>query len=195
MKFYYVTNEEKYAEAYYESEEAEKKICEKCERVYSKKRIGAYHTKLKGKKQGDFYHAPGCFIGNSKFRDMLVKYNITGYKIKDIVVEGWFDHRDNLIDLDSGDLKEIAILGKCGWYMEKDGMDIKRCNVCGLINFSTRKEVKGIKVQEDTWDGSDIFSFSNWSGVMICTEHLKEACEKEKIKNIRFIPLEEVTFA
>lgn len=195
MKFYYVTNGEKYAEAYYMSETAEKKICEECECVCSKKRIGPYHTKLKGKKQGDFYHAPGCYIGNSKFREMLVKYNITGYEIADIVVDGWYDQRDNLIDVDSSDLKEIRILGKSGWFMDKDGNDIKRCDKCGIIDFEIEDEVNGISVQEDTWDGSDIFSFSNWLGVMICTERLKEACEKEKIKNIRFIPLEEFTFA
>lgn len=195
MNFYYVTSGEKYAEAYYVSETAEKIICEKCGRVCSKQRTGAYHTKLVGKKQGDFYHAPGCFIGNSKFRNMLVQYNITGYEIKDIVVEGWYDQRENLINIDSSDLKEIAILGKCGWYEDKDGKDIKRCDKCGLINFSTRKEVKGICVPEDIWDGSDIFSFSNWLGVMICTERLKEACENAKIKNIEFTPLDEVNFS
>ncbi|MBQ2800429.1 MAG: hypothetical protein IJF03_03470 [Lachnospiraceae bacterium] len=195
MKYYYVTHDEKYAQAYYEFEDGAEKKCPKCGKICEFSRIGVYHTRLKGKKQGDFYHAPGCYIGNSKFLEMLVKYNITGYEIKDIVVDGWFDQRDNLIDLDSSDLKEIAILGKCGWYADKDGKEIKRCDKCGIINFSTRKEVKGIKVEEDTWDGSDIFSFSNWLGVMICTERLKEACEKEKIKNIRFIPLEEFTFA
>lgn len=42
------------------------------------------------------------------------------------------------------------------------------------------------------WDGSDIFSFSNWIGVMICSEKLKEACEKEKIKGISFHPIEKL---
>lgn len=51
-------------------------------------------------------------------------------------------------------------------------------------------QVNGLQVTD--WDGSDIFSFSNWIGVMICSEKLKEACEKEKIKGIRFIPIEKL---
>lgn len=142
-----------------------------------------YHTKLKGRKQGDFYRAPACYIGNSKFQNMLEKYNITGYKIEDLIVERWEDQRGNLINIDSSDLKEIYILDKCGWYMDKNGNDIERCPKCGQVSLKVQNELAGLRIIEDTWDGSDIFSFSNWLGVMICTERLKEACEKEKILN------------
>lgn len=86
-------------------------------------------------------------------------------------------------NIDSSDLKEIYILGKCGWYMDKNGNDIERCPKCGQVSLKVQNELAGLRIIEDTWDGSDIFSFSNWLGVMICTERLKEACEKEKILN------------
>lgn len=114
---------------------------------------------------------------------MLEKYNITGYKIEDLIVERWEDQRGNLINIDSSDLKEIYILDKCGWYMDKNGNDIERCPKCGQVSLKVQNELAGLRIIEDTWDGSDIFSFSNWLGVMICTERLKEACEKEKILN------------
>lgn len=195
MKFYYVKTEEKYAKAYFVSYEKDCSICDECDEVYAITRKGLYHTRLKGKKQGDFYRAPGCYIGNSKFRGMLKKYEITGYDICDVVVEKWEDQRNNVIDIDTSDLKEIMIKGKSGWYMDKNGNDIKRCQKCGHVDFYAKEELHGISVPEDAWDGSDIFSCSNWHGVMLCTERLKEACEKEKIKNIQFIPLDEFTFA
>lgn len=194
MKFYYVKTEEKYARAYYVSVDEELGKCDICGSVCSAKRIGLYHTRLKGRKQGDFYRAPGCYIGNSKFRNMLEKYKITGYRIQDLIIERWEDQRGNTINVDSSDLKEIEILGKCGWYMDRNGNDIERCLKCGQVGLKVQNELVGLGIKEDTWDGSDIFSFSNWLAVMICTERLKEACEKEKIKNIKFIPLEEFTF-
>lgn len=195
MKFYYVKTLDTFATAYYVSVEKKRKICEQCEHVYDTKRLGLYHVRFKGKKLGDFYRAPGCYIGNSKFRDMLIKYNITGYSICDIIVEKWEDQRNNILDIDSSDLKEIQIVGKSGWFMDKNGNDIKRCPKCGILDFFAEKEVQGISLPEENWDGSDIFSCSNWHGVMLCTERLKEACEKENIKNIQFIPLEELSFA
>lgn len=195
MKFYYVKTAEKFAKAYFVSFEEDYSICDECKEVYATTRKGLYHTRLKGKKQGDFYRAPGCYIGNSKFRDMLKKYNITGYDICGVVVEKWEDQRNNLINIDTSDLKEIMIKGKSGWYMDKDGNDIKRCPKCGHVDFYAKEELHGISIPEETWDGSDIFSCSNWLSVMLCTERLKEACEKEKIKNIQFIPLDEFTFS
>lgn len=195
MKFYYVKTEENYAKAFFVSLEEEDFVCSECKKVYDTERKGLYHTRIKGKKEGDFYRAPGCYFGNSKFREMLEKYQITGYEICDIVIEKWEDQRGKLLDNDVTDLKEIMITGKCGWYRDKDGKEIECCPKCGHPDLEVQEELEGISILEDTWDGSDIFSCTNWIGVMLCTERLKEACEKEKIKNIQFIPLDEFTFA
>ena len=195
MDFYYVTSEyEKYARAYYDKQNIKLLVCEKCQSGYDSIRAGNYRVHFEGKKLGDFYHAPGCFIGNERFFDMLKKYGITGYGIGEIDCTGWYDRRKNPIQVDAGYLREVEVLGRCGYMRNLDGTEVKRCENCGCVNIWDQKEVRGLSVSLDTWDGSDIFCFSNWSGVMICSSRLKEACEKEKIKNIVFRPLETFRF-
>ena len=195
MKFYYVDTEEGYADAYYDLQESEEYICDKCNKVYLSKSVADYRVHFEGKKIGDFYWAPGCFIGNEKFIAMLEKYNITGYGIRNIDCTGWYDRRGNSINVDTHQLREIEILGKCGFMCDTDGKVIEGCEKCGLIDFWTEKGINGLSVPLDKWDGSDIFMFQNKQGVMICTDRLKEACEKEKIRNICFTPIEEVKFS
>lgn len=194
MKFYYVNIMEGYALAYYDLQESINYECEKCGAIYLSKRVGKYRTHFEGKKLGDFYRAPGCYIGNKKFIDMLEKYKITGYKIGELDCTGWYDRRKNIIEVDTSTLREIEITGKCGYMCDVSGNEIEKCDKCGQIDFYVRERINGLSVPLDTWDGSDIFSFENWKKVMVCSERLKEACEKENIKNISFLPIEEFTF-
>lgn len=195
MDFYYVTTEdEKYAEAYYDKQERKNHICDKCGAIYLSERMETYRVHFEGKKLGDFYQAPGCYIGNERFFDMLEKYGITGYGIGEIDCTGWYDRRKNPIQVEAGHLREVVVLGRCGYMRNLDGTEVKKCDNCGGVGFWDRDAVRGLSVPLDTWDGNDIFRFSNWSGVMICSSRLKEACEKEKIKNIVFRPLETFRF-
>lgn len=194
MKFYKVKVKDGFAKAIYIDDISEKSECDLCGEVYKSVRNEDYKVRFDGKKAADFYNAPGCFIGNTKFIDMLKKYNITGYGIRGIHCVGWYDTKKNRIDIDYSDLKEIEVLGKCGCMCDTQGNKIKGCEKCDQLDFWTQKEVRGLSVPMDTWDGTDIFTFSNWHGVMIATERLKEACEKEKIKGIEFCPLEEFRF-
>ena len=82
MKFYEVTCTDTYAQAYYINDMANKKFCQECELVYEHERFADYKVKFIGKKIADFYQAPGCYIGNEKFIEMLKKYGITGYGIR-----------------------------------------------------------------------------------------------------------------
>lgn len=195
MDFYYVTSEDdKFASAYYDIQNIKIIECEKCGYTYDSIRAGNYRVHFEGKKLGDFYHAPDCFIGNERFFDMLEQYGITGYGIGEIDCTGWYDRRKNPIQVEAGHLREVVVLGRCGYMHNLDGTEVKRCENCGCVNIWDEKEVRGLSVPLDTWDGSDIFCFSNWLGVMICSSRLKEACEKEKIKNIVFRPLETFRF-
>ena len=71
MKFYCITTKEGYAKAYYDLQKSKEYTCEKCGSVYRAERIADYRVHFEGKKLGDFYRAPGCYIGNEKFLDML----------------------------------------------------------------------------------------------------------------------------
>ena len=195
MKFYYVEEMDGYAQADCNDKGKKEYVCSTCGYIHEIERIENHHIDFVGKKQGDFYWAAGCYIGNKKFLDMLVKYNIKGYEVHDIIIDSWHDKRGNQIEIQNSELKEIEILGRCGFLQDKEGNEIKKCVECGRFDYRVRREIIGLSVPKETWDESDIFCYRNFATVMFCTERLKEACEKEKIKNIRFIPLEEFTFA
>lgn len=194
MKFYYVTEQEGYAEALFVDDSAKKRKCEKCGSIYESERVGKYKVKFFGKKQGDFYHAPGCYIASSKLIDLLKKYDIRGYSINEIESVGWYDKRGRALDIEASNLKEIYAEGRCGRMCTLKGEEYKGCELCGILSFSDEEKVNGISFDLATWDNTDIFEFSNWLGVMICSEKFKEACEKEKIKGIEFWPINDFSF-
>ena len=46
----------------------------------------------------------------------------------------------------------------------------------------------------EEWDGSDIFYFKDWKGLIVVTEKVKYLLEKNKMKNVAFANLEEFAF-
>ncbi len=194
MKFYVVSSKDGFADAVYDRQKIIEHRCEKCGGIYRTDRTGPYKVHFLGKKTADFYNAPGCFIGNIKFRDMLVHYNLTGYEISDIDCTGWYDRRNHLIDMDSTELKEISVVGRCGSMRYRDGSEIEKCGMCGRVQYETEWEVRGLSVPEESWDGTDLFHFENRGSIMIVTQRFKDACETEKIKGIAFQEVEKFTF-
>lgn len=194
--FYHVQaeNESGFASAEFSRQAVTKRKCEKCGATfYDTDQNELYKVHFLGRKLPDFYQAPGCYIGNEKFQNMLVKYGLTGYELRDIECTGWYDRRENPIDIDPDGLKEIFILGKCGGMHHADGTEVEHCEKCGEVAFKTRMQIRGLSVPVQTWDGSDIFSFSNWGGNMIATDRVREACEKEGIRGIRFTEIGRTT--
>ena len=49
-----------------------------------------------------------------------------------------------------------------------------------------------IKARASSWNGTDLFSYRNWSGPLkwVCTEKLKDLAEKENFLNMSFQPRE-----
>ena len=185
--FYVVSADyNKYAQAEYSTQERVEYKCEKCRSIYRSDRKGAYRVHFLGGKLPDFYNAPGCFIGNKVFFAMLEKYKLTGYEQRDIECTGWKHKRRYSEKPNMDELKEIFILGKCGPMCHVDGTEVEKCSACNMVDFGTKMDIRGLSVPEETWDGSDVFSFSNWHGVMIVTQRFKDACEAEQIKGITF---------
>ena len=176
--------------ALFEDEESEKFFCPICGSVYKSVRTADYKYGIRGKKRFDALQAPGCYLGNEKVFEVLEKYHITGYEKVTAKCVYWYTKNGKEVPHEENEYHEIKILGKCGPMCDQEGKVIPGCEECGWVRFFG-KEV-GLSVDESTWDGSDIFSFSNWLGVMICSEKMKEAFEKEKIKGYEFRLLEEV---
>ena len=189
IKMFYVVHSEiddHYAQAEYSLQEFVEYTCEKCQAIYRSDRIGAYRVHFIDGELLDFYNAPGCYLGNDFVINMLEKYKLTGYELREIECTGWYDKFGEMQHLTDVELKEIFILGRCGAMCDAEGFEIEKCSVCGMVALSTKMRIRGLSVPVETCDGSDVFSFDNWPGVMIATQRFKDACEKEQIKGITF---------
>ena len=168
--------------------------CPKCGGIKSI-RLEPIKVYFEGKKQGDCYGVPNGSIVNEKMQEILRTEGITGFTLENINVEGWYDSKRNSLLINYEDLKELKVIGRCGYLRDKNGEMLEKCNECGKINYAKAEdEVEGLSVNLDEWDGSDMFQFKNWRGVIIVTEKVKEIIEKNKLKNIKFTDISEFQF-
>ena len=103
---------------------------------------------------------PWNFAISERFKNLLTQYNIKGWKVYPINIEG-SEFKYYIID----------IIGKAGIIREydEDGDRI----------YGTTQ------VDKETWDSSDLF-FIGDTKILVCTLRVKEIIEKAKITNIEF---------
>ena len=148
-----------------------------------------------GKKEGDYYKDLflRVHIVSQRFLEILNNEKVTGFRSQDIEFSGWYDRTTKKpLSMDGSLYKEIVITGKGGYLLDLHGNDIPRCPKCGKIERFGIYAYQGFTT--DYWDGSDMFFLKNWPGVLIVTEKVKKAVEKNKLKNIKFTKLSEFRF-
>lgn len=167
--------------------------CPKCGSIFVK-RLSDIKVYFKGEKVADYYSVSNYNIISGEMQKLLVEAGITGFTLKNIVVESWYDLKENKLDIPFSDLKEIVITGRCGFLRHIDGRIVEKCNECGAKDYESQDEVNGLSIRLDEWDKSDMFYFRNWEGVIIVTEKVKEILEKNDLKNIKFINIKDFIF-
>lgn len=182
-----------YAEAVYKDNKTEVSECSLCagRKVM---RISELSVYFKGKKQADFYTATNYSIISSKFLKILQLGNISGYTLANINSLGWYDGKGNPLNIDTSDLKELVVEGRCGYLRHQDGTQIDKCEKCGRFLPEAKSKVHGLSVDIDEWDKSDIFFFKNWFGMIIITQKVKDLLEQNKITNIKFQNIKDFKF-
>jgi hypothetical protein len=182
--------EKHYAEAIYKSDNPQIEICELCKgrRVTLTSNLQVY---FEGKKKADYYSVTQYSIISENMYNTLKENNITDFNTRDIHVTGCYDARGNKVDFETNGLREMIILGECGYLRKTDGNLIKKCEKCGRVKPVDKEDVIGLKISIDEWDGSDIFQFKNFKGVPIVTQKVKDILEKSKIKNVTFINIKD----
>ena len=103
---------------------------------------------------------PWNFAISEKFKCLLEENNITGWVCYPIIIQ-----ETNL------KYYVLEIIGRAGLICEYDEDD-------GMVYGS-------LKVQKESWDGSDIFHVGD-TGIIVCTNEVKDIIEKAKITNIEF---------
>ncbi|WP_142347351.1 hypothetical protein [Bacillus pseudomycoides] len=170
-----------------------KKVCGICGGISTTKQH-PLRIYFQGKRMADFYSTPSYTFISDKMQKALLENNITGFSLEPFILQ---EEAIPFMKLPMDyvkTLKELTVHGDGGYICHSNGEQIKKCQHCGKIS-ENKRTIEGLSVSLKEWDGSDIFFFKNWIGVIIVTEKVKEIIEKHKFKNVRFIDLAEFRFA
>lgn len=141
----------------------------------------------------DFYAPDNSLIISERFLKILHDYNAVGYEVKKAKVNSWNKSIDTKT-LNSLKYYELVIKSNCGLIRNLNGEELKHCSKCGRrLPFSGIK-TEGVSFVPELYDGSDVFSFSNWANMPIVSESLKKTLMKNKLLNLKFININEQVF-
>ena len=170
------------------------KECPMCGSVREERKYEKYKMRFKGKMEGDYIFSPYCDIVSLRMIKWLYDNKISGFIENDIICTEWRDRAGKLIENDSSQYRELIVTGTAGCLKTKSGEEIPKCPKCGALRRSYLKKEKGFMV-DDEWDGSDLFHFEDWKGLIVVTEKVKALMIKNKMKNVAFEKLDEFTFS
>lgn len=182
MEFYLLKEYygEGFTTAYWNNKKITNYICEVCEGMNSQNN-GPLVISFEGKgDMADYDRIVKWHTVSPKFMQVLVDNKITGIGFKDILID---DGKENLL---TTVLKQLDVYGRCGLLTDLNGEEISNCPVCHRVTPDNLEGKKGLSVNLDKWDGSDVFYYDNWEGNMIVSEKVKEVIEKNNITNIHF---------
>ena len=199
QKNFYVmrTNYMGYAEVFIENDQTVWEKCPMCSSIFEERKHEILKLHFLGKREGDsFLHVGGCacHVVSLKLLKLLSENEISGFLQNEIECTGWYDKNGKLLDKNCSKYKELIVTGRAGYLKNRNGKEIPKCPRCGAKNILKAKKEKGFIIDEG-WDGSDMFYFKNWIGVIIVTEKVKQLLEKNKMKNVIFEKLDEFTFS
>ena len=133
---------------------------------------------IKNKRMTDFLNTGGVtldFVVTDRVIEVLSDNNITGWKTYPVEV---YDKNENYI----GGYHGLTITGRCGAV--KPSLAEPWIDSHGINTF------KGMPLDLDTWDGSDIFLLQGTSYAFL-TRRAKEIMKKSKFTNIEYSDIAE----
>lgn len=156
------------------------------------KKCGNYSTylsnlkvKFRDKETTDFYDVWGYTVISSGIQE-----KIKGFKNFNLLpIEIEVDKKERL-DEELYKLARIETTGKGGYLQNIHGEKFAHCEECGLP-IEVFSSPEGLSVDENEWDGSDIFYFNNWYGNIIITEKVYQVLNETNTKNITFTNLKD----
>lgn len=163
------------------------KRCPKCEGV-SRKLDSPLTISFTAGKDGDYYRAVQYNIVSPTFQKLLLENNLSGFQLDDIKIEDSKGNINNTL------IKQMDIIGRGGILRDIHGQEILNCSICHRVIPSILERMEGLGINQDHWDGSDIFYFDNWVGTPIVTEKVKRILQVNNITNIKLINIKDYIF-
>lgn len=161
------------------------RICSKCNgtHAYLNEKLKVYFPV---KNITDFYDVPPYNILSNNVYEILSENNITDFDLYQIDIE--CKYTDFEMANNKHKLCRFEPIGNGGFLHDLKGNVIPYCESCNRFLGGIGD---GLSVNEDQWDGSDIFYFDNWFGNIIITEKVFNILNKKQLRNIRFINLKD----
>ena len=163
--------------------------CSLCEGL-ERRDVGITRITMDGNIPADIYQNVKVVLAGEKVQDLIRGNRMVGVRFCDLEIEGESKLDDNHISK----LKQIEILGRCYKIFTLDGLEIEHCPLCKRVPENERiKADNGIQIIYDYWDGSNIFMFDYGLLSIIVTHRVKEIFERNKVSNVKFEPISEIT--
>lgn len=189
MNFFELIHDEKYKRVWWSKgiTDFEQIICpEHKGHMRGGKRVGNLFVDIKSKKQADIYMTSYSeWLLSDKVVDVFRKYDITGYELKPVEVCN--------VELPYK-LWEMVVTGWAGVAPEKSGIKLKPeecCQYCNKLRYTGLINPEYL-IDENQWDGSDIFMVWPLPKFVFITEKVVNIINKEKLTGCLYIPLEEL---
>ena len=183
-----------YTDVIIDNDQTVTKKCPMCGSVLGERKYDKYKLRFWGTREGDLLFSPDCHIVSFNLLKLLYDNKVSGFLENEIDCTGWDDRKGKRLQKDSSSYRELIITGRAGYLKNMEGIEIPKCPKCGAKDIPAAEKEKGFIVDEE-WDGSDMFYFKNWPGMIIITEKVRCLLEKNKMKNVRFTILAEYTFS
>ena len=158
----------------------------------------AYEEPIKFQIEGepfDYYLIMNRSMISERFYTFLKESGLTGVRFRNAVVQKWNPFRyESEIKLEDLKYYEMVVTGRCGLLRNMSGITLPHCKKCGRRLAHTGICTNGVSFDPASYDGSDIFTFTNLPNIPIGTEKLRDAIISQGFTNIRFVPLNEKVF-
>jgi hypothetical protein len=90
---------------------------------------------------------------------------------------------------DATELSDVLVTAFCSMNTKKSQVQVfQSCEACGLLTYERRGE-GCIVIDEEKWNGADLFKINGFSHVFVCTEKLKREIESRGFSNVTFLEL------
>lgn len=170
--------------------EYDREKCDNC-RANRIKYKGIYNFKIMGKLY-DCYLSGGSFVISEKFLIVLQENGFTGFEVSETAP------RYGNVTMVGDPIKEkyylMKVTGRCGLILDMSGKPLPYCRKCHRLIGCTGLITTGVTFKTDTYDKSDIFAFDNMSHIPIVSEEIKDVLVKNKLTNLRFVPLTDYVY-
>jgi predicted DNA-binding WGR domain protein len=180
--FYKLELDKKYQDAWYsdEKEHFEEEYCP----VFSSHTIAERNDEnlsilVKGKRIGDFVFTTfDDLLITDKTAQIFKKHRLTGYKLREVEVA----NKELPFKL-----WQLIVVGKAKLHPDVGVKEVYRCEHCNYVRRFAYNDDEGVKIAENSWDGSDFFETEEYC-INLISEKVKKIIDDHELKGALLIP-------